>query len=128
MDRRTNTDARSSWETQDERSRATSVNNSSFQQLMHRLARDFSQTHVAMSGGAEARPAEPRSVQPHPRHIGPYRIVEPLGKGGMGSVYRAESVLNGDVVALKTVSQTRKALLQSLRREIQALMRLDCPG
>src|SRR5262245_42408385 len=128
MDRRINTDGRSSWNTQDEPSRRTPESDASFLELMHELARDFSQTETGTSGQAETRPAEPRTAQPHTRQIGPYRIVEPLGKGGMGSVYRAESVHNGEAVALKTVRRARKGLLQSLRREIQALVRLDSPG
>ncbi|MFN7971048.1 MAG: BREX system ATP-binding domain-containing protein [Acidobacteriota bacterium] len=59
--------------------------------------------------------------------IGPYRIVETLGGGGMGVVYRAHRAGAARDVAIKTV-RTRGGSLASIRREVQALARLDHPG
>jgi len=38
-------------------------------------------------------------------HFGPYRIVRPIGKGGMGQVYEAEEIDSGRRVALKLLSR-----------------------
>jgi serine/threonine protein kinase len=59
--------------------------------------------------------------------IGSYRLLEPLGRGGMGVVYRAVGP-DGQVVALKTVRLPAEDQLASLRREIHALARLRHPG
>lgn len=39
----------------------------------------------------------------HPARVGAYRLLEPLGKGGMGAVYRAETAPDGRQVAVKLI-------------------------
>jgi tetratricopeptide (TPR) repeat protein/predicted kinase len=60
--------------------------------------------------------------------IGPFQILGPLGRGGMGRVLRALHVETGQSVALKTVSVCREGHIRSIRREIHALARLRHPG
>jgi serine/threonine protein kinase len=52
--------------------------------------------------GYHARPM-PASLPPLPQRIGPYRILAPLGTGGMAAVYRAEQSALGRTVALKVI-------------------------
>ncbi len=63
-----------------------------------------------------------------PETIGPYRIVDLLGAGGMGVVYRAEDPATGKRVAVKTVRAAGQGMLASIRREIHALARVRHPG
>jgi len=63
-----------------------------------------------------------------PRRFGPYDVVEALGAGGMGVVYRARHATTGEVVAVKTVQAQGEAVLAGIRREIHALRSLDHPG
>jgi len=62
--------------------------------------------------------------------LGPYEIVEPLGKGGMGEVYRAQDLRLNRFVAIKIVlSGTRVTGEQRERfhREAQSVARLVHP-
>jgi len=65
-----------------------------------------------------------------PSHIGRYRIVRLLGKGGMGAVYEAEQDNPRRSIALKVVrsSWASPQLLRRFEQESQMLGRLQHPG
>lgn len=60
-------------------------------------------------------------------HLGPYRIFDSIGYGGMGVVYKAEHVVMGRIVALKVLptSKSTPAAIASFKREIRAQAKLD---
>jgi serine/threonine-protein kinase len=63
--------------------------------------------------------------------IGSYRIVRPLGKGGMGIVYEAEHVLIGKRAAVKTLRAELSANRDTVQRffnEARATTQIHHPG
>jgi serine/threonine protein kinase len=65
------------------------------------------------------------------RQFGPYRVVSPLGAGGMGEVYRAHDSKLGRDVALKTLPQEfarDPERLARFRREARTLASLNHPN
>jgi serine/threonine protein kinase len=65
-----------------------------------------------------------------PPELGQYELLEKLGEGGMGSVYKARHKIMRQIVALKVIHQGRldqQSALTRFLREIQALARLDHP-
>jgi serine/threonine protein kinase len=73
-----------------------------------------------------APPQPPAELREHPR----YRILGPLGAGGMGEVFRAEHRLMERVVALKVMRASlmnHPAAVAQFRREVKAAARLSHP-
>ena len=62
--------------------------------------------------------------------VGPYKIVAPLGAGGMGQVYRAHDIRLGRDVAIKTLPDQfarNRERVSRLRREARTLASLNHP-
>jgi serine/threonine-protein kinase len=57
-----------------------------------------------------------------------YEAVEPVGRGGMGTVYRARDLELDRDVALKVLDLPDPGLAARLRREARVLARLEHPG
>jgi serine/threonine protein kinase len=62
--------------------------------------------------------------------LGPYRIVDSIGKGGMGHVFKGEHELLGRVEAIKVLpkDRTSRETIESFQREIRAQAQLDHPN
>ena len=63
--------------------------------------------------------------------LGPYRVLEPLGGGGMGEVYRAHDTRLGRDVALKVIAEkldTQPDALGRFEREVRTIASLAHPN
>jgi len=66
-----------------------------------------------------------------PSHVGPYRLLEPLGRGGMGEIFRAEATRHGRTVALKLLPEALTCdpeRIDRFRREARAASALNHPN
>ncbi len=63
-----------------------------------------------------------------PHRLGPYLVLEEIGRGGMAIVSLARHVDTGELVALKVPRCDKASLASSLRAEIQTILRLRHPG
>jgi serine/threonine-protein kinase len=81
---------------------------------------------------AAAAPAGPTPEEPFAsRQISHYRLLRPLGRGGMGVVYLAEDVKLGREVAIKFLNQRREVRPEDearFLREARAAASLDHPN
>jgi serine/threonine protein kinase/tetratricopeptide (TPR) repeat protein len=69
-----------------------------------------------------------RESRSDPGTVAEYRLLEPLGSGGMGIVYRAMRIGDPGCVALKTVRVPEPRWRDSILREIRALTAVRHPG
>jgi len=88
--------------------------------------------HDGETSHPTGKPAEPaaRPSGSHPTRIGPFRVLAPIGHGGMGIVYEAEQERPHRRVALKIVRPglVAAAALRRFEREYELLGRLQHPG
>lgn len=85
----------------------------------------------AKAGQFLEQPAVPRAGEHNPGdELGPFRLLERLGEGGFGVVWRAEPLAGGADVALKVLKAGMDSAQVLLRfgAEKGALARLDHPG
>src|SRR5262245_38901374 len=95
-----------------------------------RIALEKIQSFIS-TDGEKRTGAEPREVipEPLPERLGEYRIIELLGRGGMGAVYRAVHMRLGREVALKVISRERACVAtERFARETRAHGQLDHPN
>jgi serine/threonine protein kinase len=87
---------------------------------------------IAASVGVPAAQSNAHGRSPRPGTLlGPYELVELLGEGGMGQVWRARHQLLGRDVAVKLIHPGRigdSVSLSRFQREIKLLARLDHPN
>jgi eukaryotic-like serine/threonine-protein kinase len=85
----------------------------------------------ATLGAADSRPANTNAATPAaPRPIDGYDVLEELGRGGMGIVYRALERRLNRIVAIKTISESAFASPAQRRRflaEAEVIARLRHP-
>ncbi len=79
---------------------------------------------------ADTATASPPATVALPECVGRYRVLELLGEGGMGMVYRAEQQTPHRVVALKVIRAglASTELRRRFRFEAEVLARLQHPG
>ena len=77
------------------------------------------------------QPSPPTTSTPSVKNLGDYELLEEIGHGGMGVVYRAKQVSLDRIVALKTIRSGKLATKKEVERfhtEAEAAAELDHPA
>ena len=77
---------------------------------------------------AHELPARDDQSAGFPQRLGPYDIVDVLGRGGAAVVYRGRDPASGTLAAVKTLRTLDPGDVEGLRREAYTLARLQHPG
>jgi tetratricopeptide (TPR) repeat protein len=67
-------------------------------------------------------------VRPGERLEDRFEIEQPIGSGGMGTVFRARDPISGEAVAVKVISSEQSHITGRFAREIKMLAELSHPG
>ncbi|TAH38029.1 MAG: serine/threonine-protein kinase [Planctomycetota bacterium] len=87
----------------------------------------LARTGMLDDGGGDAG----AGAREFPERLGDFRLLEPLGRGGMGVVYRAHQESLGRDVALKLIRASEMffpGARARFQREVEAVARLNHPG
>ena len=102
--------------------------NKEFNRLLERLYRETARKKELRTGSLQPKHGD------FPRQFGNYELLEPLGQGGMGIVFRARQQKVDRLVALKVIrsdqlplatEESRRSMVDRFRQEAQAAARLD---
>jgi hypothetical protein len=91
----------------------------------------LSQAPSAKALGAGGIPERPGPETDAVTDLGEYRLLEKLGEGGMGAVYKAVHTRLDKIVALKMLPKSHKAnqwVVSRFDREMKAIGRLNHPN
>jgi len=83
-----------------------------------------------LMGSTREATRQPAETLPEGTRLGAWRLIEPVGRGGMGQVYRAERADGAFEmqVAVKLILHARKGLAEILERERRLLAQLNDPA
>ena len=96
------------------------------EEQFHRLTEPMRKRH----GAPTADPAGADAHDPFDAEFGDYELLEPIGRGGMGVVFKARQPSLGRMVAVKMVRAGRLATAEDVKRfhnEVEAVADLDHP-
>lgn len=96
------------------------------------MVKEFDPLDMTLAGESTTSPAAPREpTAVAGLFAGRYQIERMVGRGGMGTVYRAFDVMVGDIVALKVLDATVATSgdqLEWFRREVRLARRITHPN
>ncbi len=84
--------------------------------------------HVATNADRAAADASSTEGGAEKRYFGKYELLQEVGRGGMGVVYRAREIGLGRTVALKVMLSDSALNAERFRHETQAVARLQHPN